>query len=179
MLLIKGQEWRLVSFDEVKCDDTTHRDGGQRHGSAERVVRIGEDDDGEVVGNLHAGTSASAVGGSNAAAEALPCFLSLACQTVDPNWFHKRPTTTLGGCVVKSDDICNEKGSVDGVGAVCFLQRALMRNWTARGKVPTAEEPGVITCDECGTHLTLEFLDCCKKFHLILVLRTPNCSQAS
>jgi hypothetical protein len=173
-----GEEWRVVSFDEVRCDDKTHGDGGKRHARTERVVTIGKDDDGEVVGNLHGSTTASAVGGSNANYEALPCFMSLACLSVNPAWFRLGPTTTLGGKVIHTDGVCNEKGSVDGIGAVCFLRRGVIRNWTARGEEPTADKKGVLICDGCGTHMTLDFLDWCIANHIILVLRTPNCSQA-
>ena len=33
VLYIPGEEYRVISFDEMKCDDKTHGDGGARKGA--------------------------------------------------------------------------------------------------------------------------------------------------
>ena len=36
---IEGEEWRAISFDESRLDDTTHGAGGDRKGRTERCIR--------------------------------------------------------------------------------------------------------------------------------------------
>ena len=39
--------------DEMKCDDKTHGDGGDRKAKGKRTVRCGPEDTGECVGAKH------------------------------------------------------------------------------------------------------------------------------
>ena len=36
----------------------------------------------------------------------------------------------------------------------------------------------MLTCDCCGTHMTIDFLEFCEVNHMLVCLRTPNCSQS-
>jgi hypothetical protein len=36
----------------------------------------------------------------------------------------------------------------------------------------------VLAVDGVGTHMTHAFLDACKKYHIVVVLRTPCCSNS-
>ena len=112
VLFHAGQQYRLISFDEMRCEDKTHGDGGDRKGRCERTMKCGKDDDGECVGSRHASKSASVVGGSNAAGEALPCFVVTASSSFQPEWCADGPTTTINGQIIGMDGDCNTKGAV-------------------------------------------------------------------
>ena len=176
VLLIKGQEWRLVSMDEVRLEDTTHGQGGGRHARGERIFLADDDDDGEVVGTTHASHTASAVGGSNALGEGLPPFFSFACETFVLEWLRAGPTTVVNGVTLGSQGTCNTKGSVDGKAAITWSNDSLKAAYDAHGGV-NATRRGVLVCDGVGTHMTLAFLQHLLKLHVVLVLRTPNCSH--
>ena len=176
MLFFPGQEYRIVSFDEMKCDDKTHGDGGDRKAKGERTVRCGPEDTGECVGAKHTSHPASVVGGTIGTGEALPCFGCTASSTIDPAWFEVGPTTTINGVVIKMDGTCNPKGSINNEAAVEYIRRSVLRAFKAR-ELPTAEKKGIVVCDGVGSHLSPEFCDFLIANHLVLILRTPNCSQ--
>jgi hypothetical protein len=41
----------------------------------------------------------------------------------------------------------------------------------------TDQKKGVVVCDGCGTHVTLELLEHCSANNIIVVIRTPYCSS--
>ena len=176
MLYLQGQEYRVFSFDEMRCDDKTHGDGGDRKGRCERTVRCGARDDGECVGGKHAAHPASLVGGTNGAGEGLPCFAVTATGSVDLDWFTDGPTTTINGKRLLMDGTCNAKGSVNNAAALEYVERAVLRAFEAR-ELPTAERKAIMVCDGCGTHLSPDFIDLLVEKHIVLILRTPNTSQ--
>jgi hypothetical protein len=176
VLLVKGQEWRLTSMDETRLEDTTHGSGGDRHSHGERIFLADADDDGEVTGTSHASHTASGVGGSNAGGEALPCFVSFACETFEVDWLKAGPVTMINGKKFSTQGTCNTKGSVNGDGAIQWSDECLKPAYDAHGGV-SATRRGVMCADGVGTHLTLKFLKHLDAMHVRLVLRTPNCSH--
>ena len=175
-LYVPGEEWRFISFDEMKCDDKTHGDGGDRKSKSERTIRCGPEDIGECVGSKHTSHPASVVGGTMGSGEALACYAVTAGASVDLAWFANGPTTTINGKLLKMDGTCNAKGSVDNSTAIEVVKGMILRSYAAY-ELPTAERPGVVVCDGVGSHLSPAFCDFLIANHLILVLRTPNCSQ--
>ena len=173
---VPGEEYRVISFDEMKADDTTHGSGGDRKAKTERSVRCGPDDDGECVGSKHASHVASVVGGTIGTFEALPCFACTASETLDLAWFENGPTTIINGKLLMMDGDCNTKGSINNKTAIEYMKRSVLRAFEARA-LPTAEKKGIVICDGVGSHLSEELLDFMIEHHLILILRTPNCSQ--
>ena len=131
VLWIPGQEYRVVSFDEMKCDDKTHGDGGDRKSRSERTIRCGPLDTGECVGSKHTTHPASVVGGTIGTGEPLPCFAVTAGASVDLAWFTAGPTATINGKVIKMDGSCNAKGSVNNEMAVEYVKRSIFRAFDA------------------------------------------------
>ena len=173
---IPGEEYRVISFDEMKADDTTHGSGGDRKAKSERSIRCGPEDDGECVGSKHASHTASIVGGTIGTFEALPAFACTASETIDLTWFENGPTTIINGKLLKMDGTCNTKGSINNEAAIQYMKRTVLRAFEARA-LPTAEKKAIVICDGVGSHLSEELLDFMIEHHLILILRTPNCSQ--
>ena len=131
---MEDQKWRAVSFDEMRLDDKTHGDGGDRAGRTERSVRCSATDDGECVGNKHGSHTASLMGGSNAAGDPTPPFVSLACTNFDPDILSLGPVATINGRDLGTQGICNPKGSINGAGAISFISDALIPMFDAYGQ---------------------------------------------
>ena len=180
--------------------------------------------------------------------------MSLACATIDPEMFTRGPIAIVNGHELGTQGMCNKKGSIDGVGAVAFVNDCLLPMFDARGKPPSLPPPDAyacaaaaaaaaaatraaaraatlalaapcvvcsgwlllavgrmrrpcprtlrasrhrrpavlleragglkasrrasLTCDCCGTHMTVEFLEFCEDNHMVICLRTPRCSHA-
>lgn len=103
-----------LSFDEMRMDDKTHGDGGDRKGRTENSIRCGFWDNGECIGQKNASHTSSMIGGSNALGEAVPAWFSVASKTVDPAIFRFGPVAQVNGTLIPSNGRCNEKGSVTG-----------------------------------------------------------------
>ena len=174
VLWVEGEEYRVISFDETKLDDST---GEGRKGRCEHTVRCGPLDDGECVGNKHGSRAASGVGGSNGLGEAMPCMVVTASETMDSKWWQDGPVAVVNGQQLGMHCNCNAKGSVNGEMAIEYVRVCVLGSLRAHGKLPTAERKAILVCDGVGTHLTEEFLDFLIENHFVLVLRTPNCSQ--
>ena len=173
---VEGEEWRALSFDESRLDDTTHGAGGDRKGRTELSLRCGPGDDGECIGQKSATHTSSIVGGSNALGEPLPAWFSVAASEVDDAIFSCGPVAVVGGQEFPSRGMCNPKGSVDGKHAVQFLVESLVAMCSAHGRL-RADRRAVVACDGVGTHMTDEFLQACRDNFIVLVLRTPWCSN--
>lgn len=174
---VEEERWRAVSFDEMKLDDKTHGDGGDRAGRTERIVKVADWDDGESIGQKNATHSASMVGGSNAKHEPVPAFFSFATKNFDPSILLLGPVAVVNGVELGSQGMCNPKGSIDSEGAISFVSSSLVPMFNAHGGL-SAEKKGVVTCDCVGPHMTTEFLEFCRGCHIDLNLRTPQCSQS-
>ena len=173
---VKGEEWRAVSFDESRLDDTTHGAGGDRKGRTEQSIRCGPWDYGECVGQKSASHTSSLVGGSNAKGEPVPPWFCLAANMCDDSIFALGPVAVVNGHSCPSRGSCNPKGSVDGKHAILFLIQSLLVMFKAYGGL-RADRRAVVACDGVGTHMTTEFFDACRKHHIVIVLRTPWCSN--
>lgn len=175
VLWIESERYRVASFDEMKCDDKTHGDGN-RKGRSERTIRCGPEDDGECIGTKHSSHPASVVGGTLGTNEALPCYAVTASATVDPTWFAVGPKTTINGKVIGMDGTCNAKGSVNNEVAIEYVKKSVLPAFAAY-ELPTAERKAVLICDGVGSHLSPEFCQFLLDNHIVLILRTPNCSN--
>ena len=173
---VEGEEWRAVSFDESRLDDTTHGAGGDRKGRSERSIRCGPFDTGECMGQKSASHTASLVGGSNGLGEPVPPWFCFAASNFDRSILNLGPVAIVNGHACPSQGACNPKGSVDGKYAILFLIQAILVMFQAWGGLSSTKR-GVIMCDGVGTHMTRDFFDACRKFHIVLVLRTPWCSN--
>ena len=174
MTFFPGKKDRVFSFDETRVDGKTHGDGGGRHGKGERIVRVGPDDDGETIGHKSSAQTFSAVGGSNAAFQATPCYAVTATETVSVEWFERGPKTMIGGKVYGTTGNCNTKGSVTGELAIEYVETCIKPTL----QPPVSKDNGaVIVCDGVGCHMTIAFLEYCSENGFILVLRTPFCSE--
>lgn len=173
---VKGEEWRAVSFDESRLDDTTHGAGGDRKGRTELSIRCGPWDTAECVGQKSASHTSSLVGGSNALGEPVPPWFCLAANTVDDAIFALGPVAMVNGHRCPSRGSCNPKGSVDGKHAILFVLQSLKVMFQARGGL-RSDRRAVVACDGVGTHMTTEFFAACRKAHIVIVLRTPWCSN--
>ena len=118
----------------------------------------------------------SLIGGSNAAHEPTPAFVSCASKTLDQNILLEGPVARINGVDIGTNGVCNEKGSVDGPAAIKFVEKSLVPMFKAHG-ILSEDYQAVATCDCVGTHMTLEFLKCCRKHHIELCMRTPNTSE--
>jgi hypothetical protein len=174
---VKGEEWRAASFDEMRLDDTTHGAGGDRKGRTEASVRCGPWDIGECVGQKSASHTASMAGGSNAIGEPVPPWFSLAANS-DPDdaIFAMGPVAIVNGHRLPSRGASNPKGSVDGKHAILMLFASLVAMFDAHGGL-RADRRAVVACDGVGTHMTAEFFKACREAHIVMVLRTPWCSN--
>ena len=94
---VEGEEWRAVSFDESRLDDTTHGAGGDRKGRTEQSIRCGPWDHGECIGQKSATHTSSLVGGSNAKGEPVPPWFCLAASTCDESIFALGPVANVNG----------------------------------------------------------------------------------
>tara|TARA_B110001450_G_scaffold256608_2_gene287735 strand:+ start:712 stop:2802 length:2091 start_codon:yes stop_codon:yes gene_type:complete len=173
---VEGEEWRAVSFDESRLDDTTHGAGGDRKGRTEQSIRCGPWDHGECIGQKSATHTSSLVGGSNAKGEPVPPWFCLRALTCDDSLFALGPVAIVNGHSYPSRGSCNAKGSVDGKHAILFLIQSLLPMFQAHGGL-SADKRAVVACDGVGTHMTTEFFETCRKHHIIIVLRTPWCSN--
>ena len=173
---VKGEEWRAVSFDESRLDDTTHGAGGDRKGRTEQTARCGPWDKGECIGQKTASHTSSLVGGSNGLGEPVPPWFCFAASTIDESIFRLGPVAMVNGKACPTRGACNPKGSVNGKFAVLFLLQSLMVMFAARGGL-RADKKAVVACDGVGTHMTAEFFAACRKRHIVICLRTPWCSN--
>ena len=173
---VKGEEWRAVSFDESRLDDTTHGAGGDRKGRTETSLRCGPRDMGECIGQKTASHSSTLVGGSNALGEPTPPWFCLAARDFDPSVFALGPVAIVNGQECPSRGTCNPKGSVTGEYAVLFIIQSLNVMFAARGGLSPTRR-AVVACDGVGTHMTSEFFDACREHNIVIVLRTPWCSN--
>ena len=114
-------------------DDKTHGDGADRAGRTERCIVTGKNDDSECVGNKNAGATASLMGGSNAKGEGIPAFVSLACTNFDIDILTLGPVATVNGIMLGTQGVCNPKGSIDGAGAIAFVNDSLVPMFDAHG----------------------------------------------
>lgn len=169
--------WRAVSFDETHLDDATHGEGGKRKARTERIVRCCAKDIGEVAGKRHGSYSASLVGGSNALGEPTPAYLVLKAGTAPAqSTFSRGPVATVNGRQFPTQGGHNAKGSVDTPQAIAFIRDCLLPMFEAHGGL-RSDRKAVLVCDGVGTHMTEEFIDFCNKNHIVLAIRTPNCSS--
>ena len=169
----------MVSFDETRLDDTTHGAGGCRKARTERITRCGTWDDGEVAGKKSASHTMSLLGGSNGLHEPVPPFVSLARSEFPkggPLIFKLGPIATVNGKQLGTQGTCNEKGSIDGQGIILALNDCVIPMFDAYDGL-TAQKMGMLVCDGCGTHMTLELLEHCTDNHIIVIIRTPYCSS--
>ena len=173
---IEGEEWRAVSFDESRLDDTTHGSGGDRKGRSEQIVRCGPHDTAECIGQKTASKTSSIVAGSNGLGEPVPPWFCLAANTIDDAIFKLGPVAIVNGKACPSQGACNPKGSVNGKYAVLFIVQSLLMMFKARGGL-SATRRAVVACDGVGTHMTSEFFEACRKHFIVIVLRTPWCSN--
>ena len=168
---------RAISFDETRMDDKTHGDGGDRKGRTESSIRCGFWDNGECVGQKNASHTSSMCGGSNAAGEPVPAWFSVAAKHVDPAIFQLGPMAKVNGKLIASQGRSNEKGSVTGDFAAVFIDESVVPMLNAHGGVSSTRR-AVMACDGVVTHMTSKFLDKCKECHIVVVLRTPYCSNS-
>ena len=173
-----GQAWRAVSFDETRLDDATHGDGGDRSGRSERTLRAGHWDKGDSIGKKNAsGQTMSLVGGSNAMGEALIPLISLSCVDFDEKILERGPAAIVNGKRFIMRGTSNPKGSIDGKGILMLVRECLLPMFEAHG-VLSPTRRAVVVCDCVGTHMTTEFLDLCTEHNIVVVLRTPWCSNS-
>jgi hypothetical protein len=124
-------------------------------------------------------------------------------SNLNPDILSLGPVAKVNGQEFGTQGIANPKGSIDGAGAITFIVDSVVPMLNAHGTVATStsqrnapsqpEAPSppnassgplssgkraVLTCDCVGTHMTTEFLEKCEKNHLVVCLRTPNCSHA-
>ena len=173
---VEGEEWRAVSFDESRLDDTTHGSGGCRKGRTELSLRCGPFDTGESIGQKSASHSSSLVGGSNALGEPVPPWFCLAATNIDPALFKLGPVANVNGYACPSQGTCNPKGSVNGKYAILFVIQSLLMMFRAHGGL-RPDNRAVVACDGVGTHMTTEFFKACREVHIVICLRTPWCSN--
>ena len=166
-----------MSFDESRLDDTTHGAGGDRKGRTETSVRCGPWDIGECVGQKSASHTASLVGGSNALGEPVPAWFCLASGSEpDSAVFALGPVAVVNGHELPSRGASNPKGSVDGKLAIRFLRESLLPMLEAHAPL-SATRRAVVACDGVGTHMTPDFFRALREAHVVIVLRTPWCSN--
>ena len=65
----------------------------------------------------------SLVGGSSAAHEPTPAFISCASKTLDQSILIEGPVARINGVDIGTNGVCNEKGSVDGPAAIEFVEK--------------------------------------------------------
>ena len=158
-------------------DDKTHGDGGDRKGRTENSIRCGFWDKGEVIGQKHASHTSSMAGGSNAEGEPMPPWFSVASKTVDPAIFRLGPVAQVNGKSLPSHGRCNDKGSITSDFAVAMIDEAVVPMLNAHGGVSQSKK-AVMACDGVTTHMTSQFLDKCKEQHIVVVFRTPQCTNS-
>mmetsp|Transcript_31731 Transcript_31731/g.63367 ORF Transcript_31731/g.63367 Transcript_31731/m.63367 type:complete len:590 (-) Transcript_31731:1569-3338(-) len=173
---VASERWRAASFDEMRLDDKTHGDGGDRKGRTENTVRAGKWDAGETIGQKSASHTASLVGGSNALHEPLVPFVCLACSDFNRAILLLGPIAVINGKRFHTQGTCNPKGSINGKAAIQLVDQSLLPAFEAHRGL-TSSRKAVVACDGVGTHMTLEFLEHCQDHYIVLVLRTPYCSQ--
>jgi hypothetical protein len=178
----KGEEWRALSFDEMKADDATHGDGGNRKARTERTMICGYWDDGECIGQKNPTATMSIACGSSGAHEPLPLFVVLARKLFDKHILAHGPVVVIynhrTGTIHRlgTTGTSNEKGSMNTEAACQYVDDAIVPYLDAHGGV-TFDRQACMACDGASPHVSEDFLKKCRENHIALCFRTPRVSH--
>ena len=179
---IKFHPWalgRMVSLDESRFQlDMTDGDKNTRTSIAKELSGKGQ------THAVKAGGSASVVGGSLANAFATSAHVIFAAESIQATWTHGAPGSVIldvskdplgvfaatfarnTTCTMKHDD-----------GAIRYVKWTILPLFQGSHAV-SPSNPIVLICDGHASHMTYEFLFCCREMGVVRVLRPPYTTAA-